>query len=274
MFRSFVGFSGPIHHSGSMAHHSGARSHSGPLKLSGGTINTGHSGMLKGYSAKGHAGNAFTMIPADVVGKKKPPGYESDEPTSPEVTCIGRVRRKKHCKAWDALVVNEKGRGNRNAKISSRSTESPRKDKQNESPSKAAKPSRWRLAWGLKNTAELDNADLQKQSNMVDNLYIDLGRFSSACELSSRVIPGFDDSPADELKEFQVPPSNCLLVMKNTSKGRYNYEDLLQPASTFCSTNPHKDSILWKRNCKSELSNLASSTELQLQFQPKQQNLL
>ena len=50
--------------------------------------------------------NSFTMMPANVVGKKKPPGYVSDEPTSPEVTCMGRVRRNKHCKAWDALLLD------------------------------------------------------------------------------------------------------------------------------------------------------------------------
>ncbi|MCO5604330.1 hypothetical protein L7F22_058495 [Adiantum nelumboides] len=71
------------------------------LMRSGGSIP--HMGAVL-RTSKGHAGQAFTMMPPDVVGKKKPPNYESDEPKSPEVTCIGKVRRK-HCKAtWDALV--------------------------------------------------------------------------------------------------------------------------------------------------------------------------
>ncbi|KAH7405099.1 hypothetical protein KP509_15G056300 [Ceratopteris richardii] len=75
-----------------------------PVLRSGGST-PHHSGLLR--TSKGHAVHPFTMMPPDVVGRKKPPDYESDEPTSPEVTCIGKVRRK-HCKAtWDALVKDK-----------------------------------------------------------------------------------------------------------------------------------------------------------------------
>lgn len=68
-------------------------------------------------------------MPPDVVGKKKPPDYESDEPTSPEVTCVGRVRRKKHYKAtWDALVKEkQKNDGRKKGKVKKLAAEFPRK---------------------------------------------------------------------------------------------------------------------------------------------------
>lgn len=65
-------------------------------------------------------------MPPDVVGKKKPPDYESDEPTSPEVTCIGRVRRKKP--TWDALVKEkQKNDGRKKGKVKKLAAEFPRK---------------------------------------------------------------------------------------------------------------------------------------------------
>eukprot|EP00250_Pteridium_aquilinum_P007655 c17325_g1_i1 orf=205-1506(+) len=139
LLRSIFGFSVPRYSSPVMSYGgasstttnspSGRRVGSGansPINLmrSGGT--TPHSGVLS-RSSKGHAALSFTMMPPDVVGKKKPLGYESDEPTSPEVTCIGKVRRK-HCKAtWDALVKEKQKDAKKKGKAKRSSEETPRK---------------------------------------------------------------------------------------------------------------------------------------------------
>ncbi|MCO5572143.1 hypothetical protein L7F22_025894 [Adiantum nelumboides] len=77
-------------------------------------------------ACKGHLinANAFTMIPIAAVGRKKPPYYLSDEPTSPEVTCIGRVRRNKNSTcAWDALANDSEKLCKKKKKISRKKNE-------------------------------------------------------------------------------------------------------------------------------------------------------
>ncbi|MCO5574826.1 hypothetical protein L7F22_028619 [Adiantum nelumboides] len=79
------------------------------------------SGACKGHLINVHA---FTMIPIAAVGRKKPPDYLSDEPTSPEVTCIGRVRRNKNSTcAWDALANDSEKLCKRKKKTSRKKNE-------------------------------------------------------------------------------------------------------------------------------------------------------
>ncbi|KAI5074947.1 hypothetical protein GOP47_0010908 [Adiantum capillus-veneris] len=97
-FASFPGARGSAHSAAPAAASASALTlHSAPLHGN-------------GTACKGHLINlhAFTMIPAAAVGKKKPLDYISDEPTSPEVTCMGRVRKSKNSTcAWDALNAND-----------------------------------------------------------------------------------------------------------------------------------------------------------------------
>lgn len=64
---------------------SALQQHTGPLRLAAGPF----SGPLK---ATGKPNMAPSIIPADAVGGKKKPCFDANEPTSPEVTCLGRVR--------------------------------------------------------------------------------------------------------------------------------------------------------------------------------------
>jgi len=50
------------------------------------------------FSSRGYSGPMISIIPQEVRGKKKDSGFESQEPTSPKVSCIGQVKlRKKKC---------------------------------------------------------------------------------------------------------------------------------------------------------------------------------
>lgn len=47
------------------------------------------------FSSRGYSGPMISIIPQEVRGKKKDSGFESQEPTSPKVSCIGQVKLRK-----------------------------------------------------------------------------------------------------------------------------------------------------------------------------------
>lgn len=83
----------PIPHSG------GVLPHSGPIKLHVNMHMSSHSAALNNNKIPATI-KASSIIPPNITGKPKPPGLNNaDEPSSPEVTCLGRVRIKhRYCK--------------------------------------------------------------------------------------------------------------------------------------------------------------------------------
>lgn len=242
IFRSFASFPGPVQRRAPI---SSATNHSGTLKLV-------HSGPLKGYTNGSKGGsNAFTMIPVNVVGNEKPPpDYVPDEPTSPEVTCMGRVRRNKQCKAWDAPLSTEKQLRNQKSKrlesprrISDLQLSIPKSLSVGPSPSMA---STWKKMLGLiKDINGLQGSHLQRKLRQED-LVIDLSRFCSESETAARDrIPsrpevnhgdgffyinsvsqsGEGDEESNVVEDgihiqSEVPPPNCLVLMRNSSRSK------------------------------------------------------
>lgn len=195
--------------------------------------------------------HAFTMMPPDVVGKKKPLGYESDEPTSPEVTCIGKVRRK-HCKAtWDALVKEKNKDAKKKGKVKRLSGEIPHNSdffacgnkREGGESTVAAKMSRQ----ASERRRSLDFEGFPTDSNMhtprhgdsaKEVLIQDTQQKSSSfqgervkCEHEDFEASVYDriESAAPALLSGIPPPSNCLLLMKKGSRNRSaHYEQLVQ----------------------------------------------
>ncbi|KAI5065576.1 hypothetical protein GOP47_0020271 [Adiantum capillus-veneris] len=220
------------------------------LMRSGGS--TPHSGAAL-RASKGHAGHAFTMMPPDVVGKKKPPNYESDEPKSPEVTCIGKVRRK-HCKAtWDALVKEKhndgkmkKGKVKRlSGEMSQMSGEIVRKGAHCEKKTEGAEltvsaklskqRSQRRQSRDFESfSTELDACVRIKRGDDQEDGNYSKGVMESGREdASTRIRQGDDsfsclDSSIGDSCALNMPagdctqsvPSNCLLLMKKGSRNR------------------------------------------------------
>lgn len=243
--RSFVGFSAD--HSGPIAHSGALSSHSGPIKL----------GASPSSASRGHSFNAFTILPPHLLDSRTPPRYELHEPTSPEVTCMGTVRRKKLGKAELKHGSNKKGT-QEEFNWGEKRLDSPRKPKQ----------SRWRKAWGRRETTEFD---LHAETNAENS-----SDFSPASEiLHFRV--HFDDavsSPTsknlprtlqDDNREStadcpsQVPPPHSLLLIRNRSRNRelHNYDrDSEASDSPSTSSNTNSVASIWKRRGAPELSHL------------------
>lgn len=71
----------------------------------------------RSFSGRGYSGPMISIIPKEAREKKRDSEFESREPTSPKVSCIGQVKLKKHmCKAkvkakdrsWDRPVLRIK----------------------------------------------------------------------------------------------------------------------------------------------------------------------
>lgn len=201
-------------------------------------------------------------MPPDVVGKKKPPGYESDEPKSPEVTCIGKVRRKHRKATWDALVKDngkkKKGKAKRlTGEISGKAGELVRTAASGEKKTEGSE---------LTVVAKLSKQRSERQqSRNVEGFSRDLDvgapKRGVVQDAKALVEPGNDDAHRDAAKgaandsfassipsteetrahdwtpsrgecahnedpdvlssgTTEVPPSNCLLLMKKGSRNR------------------------------------------------------
>eukprot|EP01018_Ginkgo_biloba_P015853 Gb_38221 [translate_table: standard] len=60
----------------------------------------GPSRRLRSNGSKGHSSPMFPLLPSNLTGRKKNGNFETQEPSSPKVTCIGQVRVKsKHNKS-------------------------------------------------------------------------------------------------------------------------------------------------------------------------------
>lgn len=195
----------PRAHPGPIPHLGAGVPHSGPLKLN--TPIIGHSGPLKS-AAKSTSGPS--IIPADIIGKKKPPGYDGADPTSPEVTCLGRVRIKR-CKDR-----KETGKSGDRKQLNDLKSKFIRKKGPPDGTKEATEPE----------AAAVDKTDMD----------IDLGRFASACGLSTT----FTDQAAhadnqgdqseislqrcdEELYEPPLPPANSLLLMRGSRNVERNH---------------------------------------------------
>ncbi|KAH7276998.1 hypothetical protein KP509_39G029700 [Ceratopteris richardii] len=214
-----------------------------------GTSTPHHSGLLR--ASKGHAMHAFTMMPPDVVGKKKPPGYESDEPTSPEVTCIGKVKKKHYKSTWDALVKDKKKDGKKkktkgnvkrlSGEMSPMSGEKIRRPadfevRENAEPSFTAKLSRQRSERRRKLELEGISAEIDLHVSKHEDMHATSAAVSD--ELCSKLTmenlnERNEEPPRAECecikepniatlgeKQNDVPPPHCLLLMKRGSMNR------------------------------------------------------
>ncbi|KAL4335537.1 hypothetical protein GQ457_07G027320 [Hibiscus cannabinus] len=55
-------------------------------------------GKHKGFAGKGFSGPIISMIPAEARRKSKAETFETQEPTSPKVSCMGQIKHKKSIK--------------------------------------------------------------------------------------------------------------------------------------------------------------------------------
>eukprot|EP00249_Psilotum_nudum_P009229 c21797_g2_i1 orf=246-1424(+) len=211
---SVLSFSGPISHSGPI----GSVPHSGPIKISTGPI-IGHSGTSKGFP-KGHSG-PFTMIPPEVIGKKNPAGYESEDPTSPEVTCVGRVRIKP--KFPRKSVGTEKNRKDRQQGKSS-------KKKESSESTGVEKRSFWKIIGRKHRTNESKKGpvfefDLNRFSSFSQGTSLKSDMIDDASVIHSEVLSSRQEydanervAEAEDVSESQAAPANSLFSMKGSHR--------------------------------------------------------
>ncbi|XP_022769269.1 uncharacterized protein At1g76070 [Durio zibethinus] len=57
-----------------------------------------HTGKHKGYAGKGFSGPIISIIPREARRKSKTETFETQEPTSPKVSCMGQIKHKKSIK--------------------------------------------------------------------------------------------------------------------------------------------------------------------------------
>ncbi|KAJ7529273.1 hypothetical protein O6H91_15G041500 [Diphasiastrum complanatum] len=126
----------------------------------------GRSYHSTGRSSIRHSGPIFSKVPAH-AGR-----HSHQEPTSPEVTCVGQVRvREKQYKSCDTAMAHSQ----RQLKLQNTSI----KAKTRPCSFRGPQPSTWRQLLGSTGSVNLQASPTDKRDE------IDLRRFSSSCRLST-----------------------------------------------------------------------------------------